>query len=304
MRGGPDLGLPFLREADHLGIAAALDVEDAALAPAVLVVADQRALGVGGERRLAGAGEAEEERHVVLVAPVVAAAVHGKDVLLGQQVVHHREDALLDLARVLRPADERHPAAEVEDDEGGRAGAVGGGIGGAARRVDDREAGLEGRERRRILLADEHVLREEAVPRVFGDHAHRQPVSGIRTRVALEDEDVLAGEVGRELVVETVDLDAFERAVDFAPPDVLLAARLLGEELVVRRPPGVAAGERHERAGGTQAPLAAGDGVLVQLRRREVPVHPPQVVEAVLLEAVAAGKGAVCFHGKSLAAIG
>ena len=38
-----DLGLGLGREADHLRVAAALDVEDARVAPAVLVVADQRA---------------------------------------------------------------------------------------------------------------------------------------------------------------------------------------------------------------------------------------------------------------------
>src|SRR5439155_9690444 len=42
-----DLGLGLRRETDHLRIAAALDVEDAALAPAVLVVADQMAGRVG-----------------------------------------------------------------------------------------------------------------------------------------------------------------------------------------------------------------------------------------------------------------
>ena len=52
------------REPDALGVAAAFEIEDAAVAPAVLVVADQPALRVGGKRGLAGSGEAEEERDV------------------------------------------------------------------------------------------------------------------------------------------------------------------------------------------------------------------------------------------------
>ena len=39
----PDLGLGLGREADRLRVAAALEVEDAVVAPAVLVVADQQA---------------------------------------------------------------------------------------------------------------------------------------------------------------------------------------------------------------------------------------------------------------------
>jgi hypothetical protein len=47
MRRAPDLGLRLGREADHLRVAAALHIEDPVVAPAVLVVADQMALGVG-----------------------------------------------------------------------------------------------------------------------------------------------------------------------------------------------------------------------------------------------------------------
>jgi hypothetical protein len=60
----PDLRLALLVEVDDLGVAAALEVEDAVVVPAVLVVADQLALRVGGQRGLAGAGEAEEERDI------------------------------------------------------------------------------------------------------------------------------------------------------------------------------------------------------------------------------------------------
>src|SRR5947199_8371251 len=73
--GGIDLRLPLRAEADHLGVAPALDVEHPGVAPAVLVVADQRPVGGRRERRLAGAGEAEEEGHVVLGRAVTGAAV-------------------------------------------------------------------------------------------------------------------------------------------------------------------------------------------------------------------------------------
>ena len=59
--GGVDLGLGVGPEPDHLGVAAALEVEHASVAPAVLVVADELAGRIGGERRLAGAGQPEED---------------------------------------------------------------------------------------------------------------------------------------------------------------------------------------------------------------------------------------------------
>ena len=49
---------------DRLGVAAALEIEDALGAPAVLVVADQGARRIGRKRRLAGARQAEEQRRI------------------------------------------------------------------------------------------------------------------------------------------------------------------------------------------------------------------------------------------------
>src|SRR5258708_36217317 len=57
-----DLRLGRRRQADHLRVAAALEVEDAGVAPPVLVVTDEQTLGIGGEARLAGSGGTEEAR--------------------------------------------------------------------------------------------------------------------------------------------------------------------------------------------------------------------------------------------------
>ena len=77
-------GSPAAESLMRLGVAAAFDVEDAVVAPAVFVVADEAAFGVGGERRLAGAGEAEEESGVAAAADV-RRTVHREDALLRQQ---------------------------------------------------------------------------------------------------------------------------------------------------------------------------------------------------------------------------
>ena len=111
VHGVPDLRLGLGREADRLRVAAALEVEDAVVAPAVLVVADELARRIGGKRRLAGAGEPEEDRDVLPVLRDVRGAVHRRDALERQPVVHHGEDRLLDLAAVERAADDHLAAA-------------------------------------------------------------------------------------------------------------------------------------------------------------------------------------------------
>ena len=54
LRRAINVGLRFGRQFDHFRIAAAFEVEDAIVGPAVLVVADQTSFRIGGERRLAG----------------------------------------------------------------------------------------------------------------------------------------------------------------------------------------------------------------------------------------------------------
>src|SRR4051812_33323796 len=65
-----DLGLRLRGELDHLRVAAALEVEDAAVAPAVLVIADEGARRIGRKRRLSRAGKAEEDRDAAVAGDV------------------------------------------------------------------------------------------------------------------------------------------------------------------------------------------------------------------------------------------
>ena len=121
--GVPDLRLVLPREPDALGVASALEVEDAVVAPAVLVVADQAAQGVGRKRGLAGAGEPEKQRHVSTLS-LVGRAVHGEHGLPGQQVVHDGERRFLHFPGVAGAHDQHHALLKVDDDAGLRVGAV------------------------------------------------------------------------------------------------------------------------------------------------------------------------------------
>ena len=82
----------------------------------MLVVADQRALGIGGQRRLSRAGQAEKDRGVAVRADI-GRTVHRKDVLLGQRDIQRGEHAVLDLAGIRRPADQDDLAGEIDRDD-------------------------------------------------------------------------------------------------------------------------------------------------------------------------------------------
>jgi hypothetical protein len=257
-------------ERDHLRVAAALEVEDAVVAPPVLVVADQRPLGVGRERRLPRPGEAEEDRDVVVVADV-RGAVHREDARERKPVVHQREDRLLDLARVERAADQHLLPRRVQDDERPRARPVRLRVGLEAGRVQHERVGLEAAQ---LVLGrvDEHRPREERVVRAGRDDADGDALLRVGARERVDDVDVAAAEVRRHLLAQTLEVLLRDLRVDVAPPDPLLRARLTDDELVLRRAARVLARVDRERAALGDAGIAARERVLVQLRRRRVPV--------------------------------
>jgi hypothetical protein len=120
----PDLGLLLCAQIDALGIATALEVEHALVAPTVLVVADQLAVGVCAQGGLARTAEAEEHGGITVLTDVGAAMHAEHATLLGQHVVQHGEDALLDLAGVACATDQDHLLGEVDDGEVVLAGAI------------------------------------------------------------------------------------------------------------------------------------------------------------------------------------
>ena len=113
-----DVRLGVLVKVDDLSVAAALEVKDAVVVPAVLVVADQQALRVGGQSGLAGAGQTEEDGSVLALLIGVGRAVHGGHALQRQEVVHHGEHALLHLAAVPGVDDDLLLAGDVEGNAG------------------------------------------------------------------------------------------------------------------------------------------------------------------------------------------
>ena len=300
-RRGMDRGLRARREPDHLGVAAALEVEEAVAAPAVLVVAEQRPVRVGRQRGLAGAGEAEEDRRPAVLAHIDR-AVHGQHVARRHEVVHDGEDRLLAFAGVSRAADQHQAAGEIEQHHGLGVGSVGVGQRLEAGNLDDGELGRVLRQLP-VLRRDEQVAREQAVPGELRDHADRQPEAPVGADMAVLNEHFLALEIGRHAPVDVTEHVRRDRAVDGAPPDVRIGRGLLHDVLVVGRAAGVDAGHGDQGPAVGDLRFAAPHRLLVEGGPSIIPMGRGDVADAVLLETVATYVGSSLVH-RLLARVG
>jgi len=254
----------------------------------MLVIADQRAVRVGGEGGLAGAGQAEEDGGVAL-RPDIGGTVHRHDLLFHrQQVIEDGEDPLLDLAGIARAADDDHPAGEIDNDEGLGIGAVDRWEGVKVGHVDDGKPGCVVLQflLRRI---DEHVAGEQGVPGLLGDDPDRQPVLRVGAGKTVLHEQVAALHVGAHPFVERVEQCRVEGPIDLAPSDVVVAGRLVDDEFLVGGPTGVMSGlDRDGAEVGNQA-FAALDDLLVEHRCRRRPVDQVGIGDAMRFEPRASG---------------
>ena len=167
----------------------------------------------------------------------------------------------------------------------------------SSRQVDHRQLGLEVPQHGTVVLAHEHVAGEQAVPGVLGDDPHPQAVLGVGAGVAVEDEQVLVGGEGADLLEQSVELRRLDRPVDLPPPDLAAGLLFLDDELVVGRAAGVDAGLGDQGTGLGQLRLAPSERLLVEPRRRQVPPHRLGGGDADRVQSVAADVGASILHG-------
>ncbi len=244
------------RQVDGLGVAAALEVEDAAIRPAVFVIADQRAVGACRKGGLAGAGKPEEHRGINRVSDgVVGAAMHGHHALGGQQIVQDGEDRFLVLAGIGGVADQHGLLVEIQRDHGFRAAAVTGRVGLERRAVDDRPFRGEAVQfcARR---AAQQVADEKPVPGQFGDHSHIQAVHRVGPGVKVLHKKIAAPYMRQHVGLQPgKGLGRHGRIV--FPPDRVLHRRRAHHELVFRAAAGELSGRAKEGTTLAQTAFAA-----------------------------------------------
>ncbi len=255
----------------------------------MLVVANQMPLGVGGKRRLAGARKPEEDGDIAVGADV-GRAVHGEHALQRQQEIQDGKDRLLDFAGIAGAADDRQPFAEIDNDEGFRTRAVHHGRGLKPGRGDHGE--FRHVPPQCILTANllEHGARKQAVPGFLRDDADGQAVLGIGTRDAVLHENVATLQVALQARQQRAEILAGEGTVVLAPPDLLLGGLLAHHEFVGRGARRVFAGAHHQWPKVRQAALGAENALLIQRRRRQIPVDAPQIHQPMIGQAVSTGQ--------------
>jgi hypothetical protein len=228
----------------------------------MLVIADQRARGIGRKRRLAGAGQAEEDRGAPVPADI-GRAMHRHHALGRQQVVQHAEHRFLHLAGISGAADQDQLLRHADRDHRLAAAAVPLGIGAEARQVDDRELRREAFELGRFR-AHQQGADEQIVPGQLVDHPHVDAVLGLRAAIEVGDEQrFLARQRGQEIGLERSEMLRLHRLV-VVPPDGVLGLAVADQELVLGGAAGVLAGLDHERPVLCELALAAGHGLLDQ----------------------------------------
>ena len=115
-----------------------------------------------------------------------------------------------------------------------------------------------------------------------GDDADADAVVVVGAGEGIDDVERIARlEVLDDLPAQAVELVLRQRLVDRAPPDAVLRAGLLDDELVLRRAPGELAGVDGERATVRQRAVAALQGSGVELSGRRAPDDGADGVEAM-----------------------
>jgi hypothetical protein len=185
------------------------------------------------------------------------------------------EDRFLDLAGIGRAGDQDRLRGERQRDDGAAAAAVDGGVGLEFRGVQD--GPVRGEAVQRILRrADEHVAREQRMPRIGRDQAHANLVRSVGAGMQVLGEQFrLLAEIGAHLGGQSGELIRGQLLIDLAPPDRLGRFGLIDHELVLHRAAGVLAGDRDEGAVRGQPALPAPKRLGDQDRSRQVCVNLP-----------------------------
>ncbi len=115
--------------------------------------------------------------------------MHGQNIFEGEEVVHHAEDGLFDLARVTGATDQDQLFGEIEQNKDFRIRLIHILNSVETGTIDDREFWLVVSQLFRGSL-DEHIAGKEAMPGVFADDANRQAIGRISASPAILDKDI------------------------------------------------------------------------------------------------------------------
>ena len=161
-------------------------------------------------------------------------AVHGQDVVLERQkVIHHREDALLDLAGKPGTRDNDHALGKVDEDGSLGAHTVALGIAFVARRHHHAEVRFLEVHVLPHARTHEHLLDEERLARAFARHKERARVVAVGAGKTAGDEQVTLGKIGRHAVTHALVDILGNRHVCLPPGDFIVDLGCIDDKAVL-----------------------------------------------------------------------
>src|SRR3954454_24163913 len=136
------------------------------------------------------------------------------------------------------------------------------------------------------------------MPGKLGEDSRLDPIFRIGAAEQILGVERLAARMRDEVFVEELEVGLAELAVA-VPPDRVLGLRIDDRMLVLRAAAGMDAGLRADRSALNDGGFAIPDGVLVKLRRVEIPVDRREILETKLVSAVSAVPRTRFLHGKT-----
>ena len=201
--------------------------------------------------------------------------MHRQHVLGRQFPVHHGENGFLDLAGIFGAGDHDQLLVERQGDRGGGAHAVNVRVGLEIWCVQDNVIGFK-IVQRFLRRADEHVAREQRMPRGCGDQPHPHTMGRVRTGIQILDEQFLALQIRLHTGLQHQEFLGCHLLVDLAPPDIGGGCGFIDHELVLHRSPGMHAGIHHHRTVGGKLTLVAAQRFRDQARGGQIGVDRTQ----------------------------
>ncbi len=168
--------------------------------------------------------------------------MHRHDTLLRHEIVHRGEDALFDLACILRTADQHEPAPKVDEDERLAVRAILLRLCFESGHVDHRKLWNVVTQFFRVKFADEHIACEQVMPGIFGDNADGHPEFRIGADISIKYIDIPVLDVGQHLAIEIIEVFLGEGTVHLTPPNLRFASRFLDNKPVIGGSAGMTAG--------------------------------------------------------------
>ena len=133
---------------------------------------------------------------------------------------------------------------------------------------------------------DQKIANEERVPGIFGEDARPDAEGRVGAAAKVLGEQRLALGVGEKISEQRVEMLRRHRIV-VVPPDDWIGVGVADHELVFRTAAGVNAGVGDERSVGGNVRFVALQGMLIELRRAEIPIDAGQIPEAEAVRAKA-----------------